>query len=109
MYIYMYKKREIPKGTPGQGHPSGPPNSGPVPPDFRMNRTPNLVYKEVAQTRIIPKRIFATNRVAGGRIRTALRRSNAGPFGHVLGPFRAPKQPGGKQQQQQQQQTTIFI
>ena len=39
------------------------------------------------------KRIFATNRAATGRIWTILRRSRAGPRGHILGPFPAPGGP----------------
>ena len=52
-----------------------------------------VFYGGVATTMIFPKRIFATNRAAIGRIRTILRGSKAGPRGHILGPFPAPGGP----------------
>ena len=47
---------------------------------------------------VFPNRIVAITRVAIGRIRTILRRSKAGPRGHILGPFWTPK---GQNTQQQ--------
>ena len=50
-------------------------------------------YKEVVKTIICSERSFATSRVVIGRIWTIPRRSKAGPWGHILGPFWTPTGP----------------
>merc|ERR1712208_235599 len=53
---------------------------------------------------IFPKRIFATNRAASGRIWTILLGSKAGPWEHMLGPFCPPPPPQKKEEEEEEEE-----